>query len=240
MPQQANTGSPTEGPEDLERLAANIIRHMRSPNTHRVSVDTAQWAELTGQDGEGGAPDSPPQRPAVILSPDPPILLHRAGQKPALLHSLMVLPEDEGRRVVLFLNEGLQIAMTPPTSPTREKDSPQEGTLTRDTALGLMAACVDADRVEIVLRTAETNPGRRGRPGPAGTGPAGTGYRRLGRTPRMKGPLGEDVSGDADEPGRHDVSGHIRMGRHRLKDGTWRITREWVTPHTRSVPHPAA
>ena len=232
MPEQANTETPPEGPEDLERLAANIIRHMRSPNTHRVSVDTAQWAELTGQDGEDATPGSPAQRPAVILSPDPPILLHRTGQKPALLHSLMVLPEDDSRKVVLFLNEGLQIAMTPPT---HRKDSPQEGTLTRDTALGLMAACVDADRVEIVLRTAETNPGRRGQPGPAGTGSRG-----LGRTPRMKGPLGEDISGGDDAPGRHDVSGHIRMGRHRLKDGTWRITREWVTPHTRSAPHPAA
>ena len=232
MPQQANTGTPPEGPEDLERLAANIIRHMRSPNTHRVSVDTAQWAELTGQEGEGGAPDSPADRPAVILSPDPPILLHRSGQKPALLHSLMVLPEDEGRKVVLFLNEGLQIAM-PPLA--HRKDSSQEGTLTRDTALGLMAACVDADRVEIVLRAAETNPGRRDRPGPTRTG-----YRGLGRSPRMKGPLGEDVSEDADAPGRHDVSGHLRMGRHRLKDGTWRITREWVTPHTRSAPHRAA
>ena len=34
---------------------------------------------------------------------------------------------------------------------------------------------------------------------------------------------------------RYDVAGHIRFGRHRLRDGTHRSTREWVRPHQRGL-----
>ena len=34
---------------------------------------------------------------------------------------------------------------------------------------------------------------------------------------------------------RYDVAGHIRFGRHRLKDSTHRTTREWVRPHQRGL-----
>ena len=50
-----------------------------------------------------------------------------------------------------------------------------------------------------------------------------------------------DGSDDGDEGGgirhrhRYDVMGHLRFGRHRLKDGTWRTTVEWVRPHQRGL-----
>jgi hypothetical protein len=34
---------------------------------------------------------------------------------------------------------------------------------------------------------------------------------------------------------RYDVMGHLRMGRHKLGDGTYRNTIEWVTPHQRGL-----
>lgn len=226
MPQQANNQTPPEEAGEFDRLAAHIIRHMRSPNTHRISVDTAQWAALTGLAGDPGDPGLPDQQPAVILEPDPPVLIQRHGRKPALLHSVMLLPEDEGRKVVLFLTEGQQMAMAP--RPARE------GTGHKETTLGLVAACAAADRVEIVLNTQDPA----GRPGrlPSSNG---NGRRGRKRTVTMTGPFGEDIASDGSDgsgPSRHNVSGHLRMGRHRLKDGTWRTTREWVNPHTRRTP----
>ena len=34
---------------------------------------------------------------------------------------------------------------------------------------------------------------------------------------------------------RYDVAGHIRFGRHRLRDGSHRSTREWIRPHQRGL-----
>ena len=34
---------------------------------------------------------------------------------------------------------------------------------------------------------------------------------------------------------RYDVAGHIRFGRHRLRDGSHRTTREWIRPHQRGL-----
>lgn len=34
---------------------------------------------------------------------------------------------------------------------------------------------------------------------------------------------------------RYDVMGHLRHGRHQLKDGTWKLILEWVTPHQRGL-----
>ena len=221
MPQQANTGTLPEGPNDLDKLATNIIRHMTSPNTLRFTVDTAEWAKLTGQDEKSRTLSSPNGKAAVILQPDPPVLLHTNSQKPALLDSLMFLTEDENRKVILFLTEGQQMTMIPRT--TREE------TGDHGTALGLVAACATADRVEIILRTTDS----KGR-----TKQDRTSNRRShrNRNATTEAPLSEDIPWDVTASARHNVSGHPRMGRHRLKDGTWRITREWVSPHTRRTP----
>ena len=34
---------------------------------------------------------------------------------------------------------------------------------------------------------------------------------------------------------RYDVMGHIRFGRHRLRDGSYRETVEWVRPYQRGL-----
>ena len=36
---------------------------------------------------------------------------------------------------------------------------------------------------------------------------------------------------------RYDVGGHLRFGRHRLTDGSYRITKEWVRAHQRGLRH---
>ena len=36
---------------------------------------------------------------------------------------------------------------------------------------------------------------------------------------------------------RYDVMGHLRFGKHKLKDGTYRHTIEWVKPHQRGLRH---
>ena len=36
---------------------------------------------------------------------------------------------------------------------------------------------------------------------------------------------------------RYDVMGHLRHGRHQLKDGTWKLTLEWVPAHQRGLEH---
>jgi len=34
---------------------------------------------------------------------------------------------------------------------------------------------------------------------------------------------------------RYDVMGHLRHGRHQLKDGNWKLTLEWVPAHQRGL-----
>ena len=50
---------------------------------------------------------------------------------------------------------------------------------------------------------------------------------------------GEDiVPGPGGEHGyRYDVAGHLRYGRHRLADGSYRLTTEWVRAHQRGLKH---
>ena len=56
----------------------------------------------------------------------------------------------------------------------------------------------------------------------------------------VAGGVRRNVRASAAPPGirhslRYDVMGHLRFGRHRLKDGSYRHTREWVKPHQRGL-----
>jgi hypothetical protein len=49
---------------------------------------------------------------------------------------------------------------------------------------------------------------------------------------------GDDPTGTGSEHSyRYDVMGHLRFGKHKLGDGTYRHTIEWVAPHQRGLQH---
>ena len=50
-------------------------------------------------------------------------------------------------------------------------------------------------------------------------------------------PSGEDDGYQRRHGYRYDVMGHLRFGRHKLKDGSYRSTVEWVKPHQRGLRH---
>ena len=58
---------------------------------------------------------------------------------------------------------------------------------------------------------------------------------------RVSPTIRKNVTGsDLDRQGskhnyRYDVMGHLRFGKHKLKDGSYKFTKEWVSPHQRGL-----
>ena len=178
---------------------------------------------------------------AMFIEPDRPLQLNPETNPDMLLQALMLWPGTESRHLGYVFTQGNSIyihtylvdaarAQADLLSHTGSETAPSTGMATARllsymTAKGIEIVEKDLPRGQRRLLT------KRKLPNP---------WHIIRVSPTIRRNAdGEDIEpGPGGEHGyRYDVAGHLRYGRHRLADGSYRLTTEWVRAHQRGLKH---
>ena len=178
---------------------------------------------------------------AMFIEPDRPLQLTPENNPEMLLQALMLWPGTEFRHLGYIFTQGDSIyihtylvdagrAHAELLSHTGSVDSPSTGMATARllsymTAKGIEIVEKHQPRAQRRLLTKKKVPNP---------------WHMIRVSPTIRRNAdGEDIiPGAGGEHGyRYDVAGHLRYGRHRLADGSYRITVEWVRAHQRGLQH---
>ena len=229
--------------EQENRERRMVTQQITDQRSHRMLIDHRQMEALIASDRvvppEAVAELRWPFDELIYIEPDGAVPLEPDTEHGALLQGIGVAGSTDTREVTMAITRGGTLEAHTFVVKTSQgtaggltawglTDQPETGAfisrlLAFMTARGIEIVGARLSRQERKLLT------RRSIPNPWH-------IIQVKPTTSQQGPPEGEITG-ADDGYQWDVIGHVRYGRHRLADGSHRITKEWVRPHRRGLRH---